>query len=87
MVSGDGQRNVGRGSAPALRLGALALVVMLAVLVAAWWLRPVPSVRYVASAPGVSATVALRIDATVAPPATLTIDLGNGVRMVASRLP
>ena len=56
------------------------------VAVAAWFVRPVPGVKYVGVSGRQMATVALRLEGMAAP-GTVTIDLGNGVQIVANRLP
>ncbi len=72
----------------AKRVGLLVVLVGAAVASALFLWRSPPSVRYAGSAAGVSATVALRLESPSAvPPQTVTVDLGNGVRLVASRLP
>jgi hypothetical protein len=66
------------------------LVVILLAGVAAtslFFLRRPPSVQYAGAAGSVAATVSLRLDGTAPAPQSVTLDLGNGVRLVANRLP
>jgi len=50
-----------------------------------FFLRRPPSVRYAGSSGSVGATVSLRMEGP-APP-SVTVDVGNGVRITAARLP
>jgi hypothetical protein len=66
------------------------LVVILLAGVAAtslFFLRRPPSVQYAGSVGSVAATVSLRLEGVGAAPQSVTLDLGNGVRLVANRLP
>ena len=71
----------------ATRIGLCVILVAAVLAVAAWFARPAPGVQYAGvSGTRVMATVALRLDGMAAP-AAVTIDLGNGVHIVANRLP
>jgi hypothetical protein len=67
-------------------IGLIVLLVGAAIATAVFFLKPQPGLRYAGAAGKVSATVNLRLDG-IAPPSTVTIDLGNGVQVVAARLP
>jgi hypothetical protein len=69
----------------AFRLGLVVILLAAAGATALFFVRPHPQLRYAGSAAGVAATVALRLDGP-APP-SVTVDLGNGVRVIAARLP
>jgi hypothetical protein len=69
----------------AFRVGLVAIL-LAAAGVTVWFVtRPRSAVRYAGAQGSVAATVALHLDGP-APP-SVTVDLGNGVRVVAARLP
>ncbi|HEY7956854.1 MAG TPA: hypothetical protein VII38_16230 [Polyangia bacterium] len=68
-----------------VRVGLVAILLVTAIATAAWFLEPPPSVRYAGSRGAIEAMVSLRTGGS-APPEKLTVDLGGGVRIVATRL-
>jgi hypothetical protein len=70
----------------ATRVGGLVLLVAAVLAVVLFLVRAPASVKYAGGSGGVSATVSLRLPGGPAP-SQVTVDLGNGVRVVAARLP
>lgn len=68
-----------------VRVGLITILLVAAIATAAWFLRPPASVRYAGSRDGIEAMVSLRTGGS-ASPEKLTVDLGGGVRIVATRL-
>lgn len=72
---------------PATRIGLVVLLAGAIVATVTWFLRPAPRVRYAGEAAGVAALVSLKLPDGARAPDRLTIELGDGERLVAQRLP